>query len=374
MRANAESSPDPVLPLTSIVGRFFIAVVVVFLAGVMVAWLAAYIRPTTLWPLEFLAVPVPFLLPVVAAVAVLVAFTGPRWLLVLSVAVLVLVTVRVVPLERVFYGATPQDDDLLMITYNMPEAYGPAMPEKTEQVIAFFRDLDPDLVVLQEAFMEFHPGSAGQRGRPYVRVMWDSLGFSAANHSPGRSTYTPQPVFGKMPLTGQTQVNIEVGEPHIDRTYVVRTTFEWQGREAVIYNLHLRSYGRNKPWQEGRRQIISPRLWRQYWRQYRTNIRDRAKEVVEIRAMIDQETLPVLVAGDFNSTPNMWVYRHLSRGMQDAFRVAGRGWGKTYHSNRALVRIDYILASREWVVTEAYTLDPGLSDHRPVVARLRWRE
>ncbi len=94
----------------------------------------------------------------------------------------------------------------------------------------------------------------------------------------------------------------------------------------------------------------------------------------QIRAMLAQETLPLIVSGDFNSTPHNWVYYGLADGLVDAFRVAGRGWGATYHADFPVARIDHVLVSRAWKVVQAHVSKAPYSDHLPLVVRLRWRE
>src|SRR5690625_5969033 len=81
--------------------------------------------------------------------------------------------------------------------------------------------------------------------------------------------------------------------------------------------------------------------------------------------MIEAEDVPVIIAGDLNSTPNNLVYRRLADGRQDVFRRAGRGWGMTYHNRLPVVRIDFILVGPEWDVVDAYVPRVWLSDHRP---------
>jgi endonuclease/exonuclease/phosphatase family metal-dependent hydrolase len=53
-----------------------------------------------------------------------------------------------------------------------------------------------------------------------------------------------------------------------------------------------------------------------------------------------------------------------------------RSWGGTYPAERPLVQIDHVLASPAWQITAARIPADGaaaVSDHRPGVARLRWK-
>jgi endonuclease/exonuclease/phosphatase (EEP) superfamily protein YafD len=97
---------------------------------------------------------------------------------------------------------------------------------------------------------------------------------------------------------------------------------------------------------------------------------------------------PVLVVGDFNTVDVSTAYNIVTHELHDAWREAGAGLGNTFPgaatpgSSRPmvagipipkwLVRIDYIFYSADWR-TVAAELGPwdGVSDHRPVMARLR---
>jgi len=100
----------------------------------------------------------------------------------------------------------------------------------------------------------------------------------------------------------------------------------------------------------------------------------------------------VLVVGDLNVTDRSRAYRVLRGSLGDAYRDAGRGMGFTFpnglrvgdlapHGGWAgtlriparLLRLDYILHSRELVALRARVGCEGGSDHCFVLARLAWR-
>jgi len=80
---------------------------------------------------------------------------------------------------------------------------------------------------------------------------------------------------------------------------------------------------------------------------------------------------PVIVCGDFNDIPGSYVYHTLADGLTDAWVVKGLGWGNTFHENRFLFRIDYILHSSD-IQTVDVTVDKvKISDHYPLIATLQ---
>ncbi len=335
-----------------------------------VGYAARYFHPRFAWWAELVATGLPYLSLLLLPATALVALSR-RWMLLgLHLLLLGLALVRFVPLER---GAQPGPDDLVLLTFNISRGGGARADQQSRAVAALVRAEKPDVVALQEAFIEYHPTGRAVRPDAPVAALIDSMGYRTIGPDGSNgAVFTPQPVLAHVELLEQTQHLLERYGDAEPAARVVRTRFRWQGREAVHYNLHLRSFGNRKPWEDERRR--SPRRWLSYLRQYRDAYLVRAREMEQVRAMLAQETLPLIVSGDFNSTPHNWVYHGLADGLVDAFRVAGRGWGATYHADFPVARIDHVLVSRAWKVVQAHVSKAPYSDHLPLVVRLRWRE
>ncbi len=93
-------------------------------------------------------------------------------------------------------------------------------------------------------------------------------------------------------------------------------------------------------------------------------------EVMRVAQSLDD---PLLIAGDFNSTPNTWVHGQMRQAFVDAHRHAGRGLGLTRLIGGWLpVRIDYLYASATlaWLGVTRSLSNDGCSDHLPVLGWL----
>lgn len=77
-------------------------------------------------------------------------------------------------------------------------------------------------------------------------------------------------------------------------------------------------------------------------------------------------TVPRLVAGDFNTTPQSDLLRTTWSDYANCFGVAGWGYGHTKTTRLLGVRIDHVLASSHWECSDSRTLPGFPSDHRPV--------
>lgn len=97
----------------------------------------------------------------------------------------------------------------------------------------------------------------------------------------------------------------------------------------------------------------------------------RARQAESIKENMRKCPYPLIVCGDFNDSPVSYTYSTISDELDDAFRVSGRGFGKTFENPFPVPRIDYILHSKTLSSFEFRTIEaPGLSDHYPIVCRV----
>jgi endonuclease/exonuclease/phosphatase (EEP) superfamily protein YafD len=99
------------------------------------------------------------------------------------------------------------------------------------------------------------------------------------------------------------------------------------------------------------------------------------QEMTAIAANLKTEPAPLVVAGDFNATWDMYEFQHiLHDGLRDTAVEQGRGWDMTWSRQMRvippLVRIDHVLYSRG-ITSTGYRVGQGTgSDHRPIIATL----
>ena len=361
-------------------------------AVVAVGLAAAYLPPGPYWWAQLVATGLPYAVWAVVGLGAL-ALVGRWWAVVLLHAVLVgAVAVRAVPAGR-FVSPLPGGAELALTTFNVPEV-GPSREALGDSVAAFVAGARPDVLALQDAWV-FAPGRERRERAQAVQVeaVRERLGYALelparmAGHPGWRENGTGVPVLvrdgsGVEVLEQEALVIGSASDP--DVSLALRTHFRWGGGEAVLYNVHLRSFGEDKPWADAAVRWAEPRTWAPYLRRYRAAYARRGGEVEEIARRVETEALPVVVVGDLNSTADNWTYRRLRGagletgpfgwGRTDAFRHAGGlAWGRTYHAERPVVRIDFVLADPAFEVVAAEATPVAFSDHRPVSVRLRWR-
>ena len=180
--------------------------------------------------------------------------------------------------------------------------------------------------------------------------------------------YFPQPGSNGLGLCVPKAWEIHLAQQrrftsHTQYAYLFAEIRPTKGPAFNVMNVHLQSPELSRQ-QKGKRSapsILGHTTARQIWQLF---------EVLRVAQGLDD---PLLIAGDFNSTPNTWVHGQMRDRFVDAHRQRGRGVGSSRWIGDLLpVRIDYLYASKhlDWRgVTRALDSD-GCSDHQPVIGWL----
>lgn len=103
---------------------------------------------------------------------------------------------------------------------------------------------------------------------------------------------------------------------------------------------------------------------------------ERAAHLPRIRSAAEQYGVPAVIAGDLNETDTGAVWRELAARYQDGYASAPEGHAETYSAARPHKRIDGVFADQSFEVAGCGVPDiagiADASDHRPVIARLRF--
>lgn len=142
------------------------------------------------------------------------------------------------------------------------------------------------------------------------------------------------------------------------------------GRPVRLLNVHMQTTGLAPLMRIYRKQTGTGIPWRQARKTLLDNACKRAEQARQLRRIIDDTAMPVVVAGDLNDMPSSYTYRTLRDGLQDGFRRRGSGFGSTFRGMKGLLRLDYIFFGKGLTCQVYDIADVELSDHRPVIAEL----
>lgn len=202
----------------------------------------------------------------------------------------------------------------------------------------------PDVVVMQDS------GGVLEGPLAYLKDKW---------HTQANDQYV---IASRFPLSELTPLWITP-----KRHRVERFTVHVPGRDVVMYAVHLRSP------RDGLSAIRHFRL--DGSNDMQENADERLDQATRLAQFVEAEKVPVILCGDFNAPmPSLVCKRMTQIGLQDAFSLAGRGYGYTYGQSTPVrtpyVRIDHIFFSRPWQVRTCEVGAHNGSQHSPVIADL----
>lgn len=247
---------------------------------------------------------------------------------------------------------------ITVCTHNLGGIYAGKAPTdawREKRVSAYARFLQengfPDVLCTQETSGKFYRLLAEKMGYPYS--------FNLKKGTVILSRY-PIEAGGDVPF-GETSNSILWADIRIGKSQIVR-----------IYDVHLQSNRVTKTTQKviEKGELDEGETWQDIG-----NVLDRVGDATGIRAQqakklrehITASKYPVIVCGDFNDTPNSYVYSILSAGLNDTFREKGLGLGTTFGGALPMLRIDYILTEKSIVPYSCRIVrDDLFSDHYPV--------
>lgn len=94
----------------------------------------------------------------------------------------------------------------------------------------------------------------------------------------------------------------------------------------------------------------------------------RVSEFELVRDHYLKSPYPVILCGDFNDTPESYVYHQISKDLDDSFCKAGTGLGYSYAGAIPMLRIDYMFMDESFELLENRVLHKKYSDHFPIIS------
>lgn len=246
----------------------------------------------------------------------------------------------------------PSGSEVRILVFNIHAGKDAAGKDNLQSVAALARDVEADLVLLQEV----DRGTRRSGKVDQVRALGEATRFATAF---GRSLDYDGGQYGIAALSRAgfeahfteslpvTPVQARAGgsyEPRAALVVVARTPIG----NLTALNTHLDA-SRDDSY--------------------------RLQEVAHVLALIERSRrsrLPIVAAGDFNAEPGSEVHKRLlATGLRDAWMECGAGDGLTYPADKPVKRIDYLFLSGSLRCSTARVIDTRISDHRPLLVAVR---
>ncbi len=333
----------------SILDKLLFFVNSILAAVLLISFLSYYISPQTISIISIISLIVPYL---IMANALFVVY----WLLKFKRAFLISLLILLLGYQYItkLYGFEEKkvllNNDIKVMSYNvrMFNVYNWIEEQNVDKKIYdFITQKNPDILCIQE----YHPSKSNNLNYPYSYVK-----LSKKNNHFGHAIFSKYKIINKGALNFTNSANNAIFADIVVKNDTLR-----------VYNVHLESLKINPktaPINQKNSERLKTRLENSFKKQV-----DQANQII---AHQQKTNLKTIIMGDFNNTAFSWVYNHLKTNKNDAFEIAGKGFGTTYDFALPL-RIDFILTDKKITVNNFKTFDVSYSDHFPVMARVNFK-
>ena len=330
----------------SLINKFIAVINTLTATLLLISFLGYYISPNTLPLISVLSLTTPLLIGINLLFILYWILKFKRQFLI-STLVLFIGFQYVTKLYSFEEKKVLLNDDLKIMSYNvrMFNVYNWIKEENVPQKIyEFINSKNPDVLCLQE----FNRSESLGFSYPYQFVK-----VNAKGNRFGQAIFSKYKIINSGSLNFSNSSNNAIFADIIKNNDTVR-----------IYNVHLETLKTN-PKEEAFTTENSEKL--------RIRLQDAfKKQNNQVNLIVKHQTNlkhKSIICGDFNNTAFSWAYHQLKKDKNDAFEIAGKGFGKTYNYPFPF-RIDFILVDEKIKVNNFKTYNVEYSDHFPIMARV----
>ncbi|ASU36420.1 endonuclease/exonuclease/phosphatase family protein [Mucilaginibacter xinganensis] len=344
--------------------------------ALLISYLAPVVDPKTFWVVAFFGLAYPPLL-LGSLIFIIYWILRKNWYFIVSVLCIAIgysVLLNNFQLHGPSsYSNGPNQTVINMMTYNVHnfKRYGANNDISTKhEILQVINESQPDVIGIQE----FYTRKAGQYDMrdSILRIMgttWYYFEPAVANtqEAIGIAIFSKFPIVahGFVPFANKMGENaclyIDIKKGDIQfRVYSVHLQSIRFDNEDYKYLNSIAKQGSKTDGSSARR--LGSKL--------KTAFIKRSDQVKKIKEHAAQCPYPYIISGDFNDTPASYAVNQMAKGIKNAFREGGAGFGRTYNGDFPNYQIDYIMASPQFDVRSYQIIEKKLSDHYPVKSDL----
>lgn len=218
-------------------------------------------------------------------------------------------------------------------------------------IVDLVKNENPDIV----CFQEFHYSKIRSNDFQQYPYKYVDFVFGKSRSKAIQAIYSKYPLVAKGSLDFPKSANNGIYADILYKKDTIR-----------VYNLHLQSFSVIPS--------VNAVLNEPKDRLYKRMSKSFAKQEEQVNLFLEHSktvSYKKIVCGDFNNNQYSKVYRTIKGSMVDTFEEKGNGFGRTLDFMGYPLRIDFILADSKFEVLEHKNYNEKLSDHYPVMARLK---
>lgn len=197
-------------------------------------------------------------------------------------------------------------------------------------------------------------------GYPYYTYAWDGDGYKQ---------WFGQVIFSRYPIVDSGMVHYpRPGQPET----LLHADILFNKDTLRVYTTHLQSVQFKKKDFESIEEIKNREdslleNSRSIFFKLKRALGYRAKQADIVKEITSLSPHPYIITGDFNDVPNSYAYFTIRGNMQDAFLKKGFAIGRTFTGISPTLRIDYLLATKDFNIVQFNRLPKSFSDHYMLV-------
>jgi endonuclease/exonuclease/phosphatase family metal-dependent hydrolase len=347
--------------------KVLLGVNAVFAIALLLSYMAVHISPQNfaLPALFGLAYPYLLLFNIIIAITWAVQL---RYEALISVVVIAIGLTHLSNYLRISKPSGKKDGTIKVMSYNLRlfNSFESQNTSSEKKVLVFLKDQKPDILLLQEFYVN---GSLGQKDQNIKA----SLGGKYYSHmkviSSGKNRYYGIATYSRYPIVRKGEI-IHPGSSSLS----IFTDVVIQNDTFRIFNNHLQSFRLKRMERSFLEEMMTPddKETLSQVKSLSISLKKgfimRAHQAEAVKAQVNHSPYPVIVAGDFNDTPVSYSYRKIRKGLNDSFIRSGYGAGFTYRGKYPANRIDYILYDNSLESRHFEIIKVRYSDHYPVAA------
>ncbi|WP_295667473.1 endonuclease/exonuclease/phosphatase family protein [uncultured Mucilaginibacter sp.] len=259
-------------------------------------------------------------------------------------------------------------NSIRIMTYNVHHfrRYGWKIDSSTRtEALQLIKQQHPDIVGFQEYF--------SARKGPFdftdsIMKILDIKYFYFKSFTVNPRKMTGMAIFSRYPITNEGLVTLSDSDNENQCLYVDVVKDDKPFR---FYSVHLKSIGfdpedykyLDSVSKKGKTDIHSTR---RLGGKLVNAFKKRAEQMFLVKEHSLQCQYPFIISGDFNDTPASFSVNQMEKGLKNAFREKGSGFGRTYNGDFPNFQIDYIMTTPQFDIQDYQIIEKKLSDHYPV--------
>ncbi|MBO9633268.1 MAG: endonuclease/exonuclease/phosphatase family protein [Chitinophagaceae bacterium] len=362
--------------------RFFIVTNIITVAVFLMACANAFLHPDKWWFIAILGLSFPFFLLLTLIFLIGWSLVRSKWVF-LSLGALLLGYTNIRALVGFHFSSkfeeAKKENTIRILTWNV-KWFDEQTRENNRQsrrkaMLDFIRTENADVLCFQEYF---EPGPNGpysnirdirKMGYPYFYRSID-YGKAGTRNEMGCAIFSKYPILDSNRTIFTGPVKLRAAES------LLYCDLDVHGQTVRVFTTHLQSVLLQK---KDYRDISIIRnaqdsmveASKSLIRKLRQGYSLRGDQVDIVRNKLDSCPVPEIICGDFNDVPNSYTYFRIRGNRRDAFVEREGGLGRTFSNISPTLRIDYVMADKQFEIVQYKRKLLPYSDHYPVIADLR---